>query len=379
MCELILLVEINSTTEYRLGTFSIDGADEEAYNVENLALEIKGRGNYSWSSLRDIKPSYRVRLAQKNDLLGMGEERDWVLLTTYNDMTMLRNYTTWRLGQVFDNVPHSAKSRFVTLYINDEYRGVYLLCERIEASRLGLEDELPEVNRDYLLELDARASGEGVEGLDWFYVSGGQQPFVIKSQVNSKKDTQYIQAAVTKLNEAMLSGDKNRIGAIMDISSLVDFYIIEEFGKDRDVGFASVYLYKKASGKFYFTSPWDFDLAWGNDSAYPTPEGLVSTGGSGNQWLRKLSEQEWFKLLVRVRMSELNERVQALAWELESTAKSLTEAAKTDEAHFGTIGNRLMEEPYEVYSLQSYEEHVQYFLNWYNTRWKWLCDYFGVK
>jgi hypothetical protein len=372
--------EIDSKTEYRTGMLSIRGSDNAEYNQSGLPLEIKGRGNYSWDALKNIKPSYRVRLANKESLLGIGiEEKDWVLLSVYNDVTMLRNYATWRLGEMFDNLPHSVKGRYVTLYINDEYRGVYLLCEQIEASRLELADDGVDPNRDYLLELDARAAGEGVQGLDWFTVNGGQQPFVIKSQINNKQDTAYIQAEVTKLNTVLLSGDMAKINAVADIPSLVDSYIIEEFGKDRDVGFASFYIMKKAGGKFYFTSPWDFDLGWGNDAAYPSADGLVSNGGNGNAWFRVLSNQDWFKALVKNRMKQLDEKVQVVAWELEATAKALTEAAKEDEAHFNTIGKRLMEEPYEVYSLQSYEEHVQYFLNWYNTRWKWLCEYFGVK
>lgn len=372
--------EVNSTTEYRTGMLSITGADQDEYNLTDIALQIKGRGNYSWSSLRDIKPSYRIRLTQKQELLGMGiEEKDWVLLTTYNDVSMLRNYTTWRLGQIFDNVSHSCTGNFVTLYLNGEYKGIYLLCDRIEASRLELEDETMDPDKDYLLELDARASGEGVKDLDWFTVSGGQQPFVIKSQVNSKLETKYIQAAVTMMNNALLSGDRSKIATVVDIPSLVDIYIIEEFGKDRDVGFASFYFYKKAGGKFYFTSPWDFDLAWGNDSAYPKPEGLLSSSGRGNAWFNVLSEQEWFKVMVKARMVELQDKVKALSMEIEATGKALTSAAKQDEAHFGTIGRRLMEEPEEVYTLQSYEEHCAYFVNWYNSRWKWLCEYFGIK
>jgi len=371
---------INSKSEYLTGMLSIEGAATEEYNLKDVALQIKGRGNYSWDALRTIKPSYRMRLVEKQSLLGMSPaERDWVLLTTYNDVTMLRNYTTWRLGQVFDNIPHSVTGHYVTLYVNDEYKGIYLLCERIEANRLGLNDQSMNYDKDYLLEHDARAAGEGVQGLDWFYYAGGQQPAVIKSQVNSKQDAQFIQKAVTQLNEAMMSGDKARIGALMDIPALVDFYIVEEFGKDRDVGFASVYFFKKAGGKFYFTSPWDFDLAWGNDTAFPTTDGLVSTSHSANQWFRVLTEQAWFKSLVRARMEAMKDKVKVIGMEIEATGLALAEAAKIDEAHYGTIGKCLMTEPYEVYSLQSYEEHCRYFLDWYSARWQWLCQYFGVK
>ena len=371
--------DVTSKSEYLTGMFNIVGSDTKSYNVSNLPMEIRGRGNYSWDALRDLKPSYRVRLTQKQSLLGMDAERDWVLLTVYNDVSMLRNYITGRLSQMFENLPHGVKGEFVTLYLNEEYCGVYLLCERIEASRLDLNDEADTLDKDYLFEMDARAAGEGQLDLDWFYAAGAQQPFVIKSEIRSTAETRFLKSMVEKMNKALLSGDRKTIETMVDIPSLVDAYIIEEFGKDRDVGFSSLYIMKKAGGKFYFTSPWDFDLAWGNDEAYPTTDGLVSTGGQGNAWFAVLSEQVWFKVLVRERMKEKSHLVEALGKELLAMGVALTDAAKKDEAYFDTLGRKLMVEPYQVYSLGSYKDHYQYLYRWYTERWQWLCNHFGVK
>ncbi len=369
---------ITSNTEYKNGTICITGADDQKHNVTDLALQIRGRGNYLWDILKNQKPSYRIRLVNKTDLLGYGEERDWILLTTYSDVSLLRNYITWRLGDIFDGLPHSVQGEYVSLYLNGDYRGVYLLCERIEASRLELDDEDEMLDKDYLLELDGRAEGEGREGLDWFRIDGGQQPFVIKSQVNNEKETTYIKMAVTALHEALMSGDVYRIAAVADIDSIVDSYIVQEFGKDRDVGFASFFFYKKAGGRFYFTSPWDFDLGWGNDELYPETDGLVNTNTTGNLWFATLEKQTWFKIMVKNRMQELSSKVMVLGEELLAMGQALTVAALQDEARWNTIGKRVFIEPASVYTLSDYKAHYRYLYDWYMDRWIWLCDYFDV-
>lgn len=370
---------IASRDSYVNAYFSIKDAEKEEYNVTELPMQIRGRGNSSWDYFKSTKPSYRLKLDEKENLLGIGgAERDWILLTTYSDVSLMRQYMTWRVGDIFDHIPHSVNGRYVNVYLNDDFKGVYLLCERVEASTLGLEDEEDTLNKDYLLELDARASGEGMLGLDWFRVDGAPQPFVIKSQVDNAEQTEYIKRMTTAMSQALYSGDYQTIKVVVDIPSLVDFYIVEEFGKDRDVGFASVYLYKKASGVFYFTSPWDFDLGWGNDGAYPSSDGLLSTDGSGNPWFATLAKQDWFKTLVKNRMEELHLQVLAMGKEILATGEALYEAAQKDEELWNSIGRQMFLEPSSVYRLPDYESHCQYFYDWYMARWTWLCDYFGA-
>jgi spore coat protein CotH len=176
-----------------------------------------------------------------------------------------------------------------------------------------------------------------------------------------------------------MTGNKEKIAAAVDLPSLVDAYIVQEFGKNRDVGFASFFFYKKAGGKFYFTSPWDFDLAWGNDENYPTTDGLVSDGTNGNQWFGVLAKQAWFCEMVSARMQELTDRVEALGKELLAVGKALTYHALQDEVRWDTLNKKVFLEPSAVPKLPDYEAHYQYFYNWYMARWSWLCDYFGVK
>jgi hypothetical protein len=60
----------------------------------------------------------------------MPAENDWVLLANYNDKSFARNVLPFHL---FDSMGHYAvRTRFVDVVINDEYRGIYLLGEKIK-------------------------------------------------------------------------------------------------------------------------------------------------------------------------------------------------------------------------------------------------------
>jgi spore coat protein CotH len=51
---------------------------------------------------------------------------------------------------------------------------------------------------------------------------------------------------------------------LIDLDNWIDYFIIQEFVKNVDVGWSSVYMYKEPQGKLKFGPVWDFDLAYGN-------------------------------------------------------------------------------------------------------------------
>ncbi|MBQ9129568.1 MAG: CotH kinase family protein, partial [Clostridia bacterium] len=64
--------------------------------------------------------------------LGGGADKDWLLISTYTDKSFLRNYSMFRLAQMLDGFEWAPACRFVEVYLNNDYKGVYLLTEQIE-------------------------------------------------------------------------------------------------------------------------------------------------------------------------------------------------------------------------------------------------------
>lgn len=130
-------LDITDKETYKTGILRIQGNDEfkEQYNGE---MEIKGRGNSSWSSYQQ-KP-YKLKLAKKTDLFGFGKNKHWVLISNYEDRAMMRNKFGSELAKELGIV--GMDMTWVVGIKNGVYNGVYMLAEhiRIDGNRVDIFD-----------------------------------------------------------------------------------------------------------------------------------------------------------------------------------------------------------------------------------------------
>ena len=93
--------------------------------------KIHYRGN---SSRYFDKKSYSVQLvddygSNEEELLGMARHDKWVLNGPFLDRSLLRNYVCMNIaGEIMDYAPNV---RYCELFVDDEYKGIYLLMEPI--------------------------------------------------------------------------------------------------------------------------------------------------------------------------------------------------------------------------------------------------------
>ena len=303
--------------------------DEGGSTVYDGKLDqIKGRGNSTWAA--DKKP-YQIKLKKKTDLLQSGDSsnknKTWVLLANAYDASGVRNVVSYSLAQSI-GVNSPIEFRIVDLYYDGEYRGTYLLCEKVQVNSGRVEindleesndqansgakllDDVEGVNSygnpirytrgvaspvditgGYLIELDGRYANER----SWFSVStpNGLAYFVCKNPEGwSYEEADYLscfmQDAFDALNE---DGINHRTGKktedYIDIDSFASLYWINELAKNRDgLIFSSTYCYKDAdsstgASKLIFGPAWDFDLTLGNlnDIADPANDWVVDPTG----------------------------------------------------------------------------------------------------
>ncbi|MCQ2436629.1 MAG: CotH kinase family protein, partial [Clostridia bacterium] len=275
--------------------------------------EIKCRGNASFGY--EKKP-FQIKLGKKTDLFGMGKAKTWILLANYIDCSYIRNDLAFKIADAleFDYTP---ESRYVNLYIDNEYYGLFELTEKVQigSNRIEiteLESENEEVNegkdldslrtvtvsgdelcRDtnvksytycasmtnpdditggYLIELDnLYAYREKCK----FTTDNGNE-YVIKSpECASMEQVQYIAKLFAEFEEGLYSDDgHNRIGRYYteyaDLDSLVKVYTVQEVTKNWDAYIGSVFFYKDRDAddgtvsKIFAGPVWDFDNCWGN-------------------------------------------------------------------------------------------------------------------
>ena len=121
-------------------------------SVDGLAMSMRGRGNSTWSAYTEKKP-FKIKLDKKADIMGLGENKHWVLLANHFDQTLIRNRITAWLGDQmgFEFTPRGVP---VDLVLSGEiygtkYLGSYYLSEnvRVDKNRLDI-DELTETDTD---------------------------------------------------------------------------------------------------------------------------------------------------------------------------------------------------------------------------------------
>ena len=152
-----------NTTGINLDIYNADGTVVYRSDRE-YTDKFHVRGNSTW--LCEKKP-YRLKLSDSVDLFGMGASKKWVLLANAYDETQMRNKLVYDLaGQLGDL--WAPGSVYVDVYVDDQYLGLYQLCEAVEISESRLD-----ITEDAILFL-ANYENHWDDDSIGFYTDGGK-------------------------------------------------------------------------------------------------------------------------------------------------------------------------------------------------------------
>lgn len=217
---------------------------------------IRGRGNSTWHWY-DKKP-YRIKLDEKAGILGLAEDKDWVLLADYRDPTHMMNTFVLVMGKGL-GLPFTNHSRYVEVTLNNEYIGLYLLTEQVEqgSNRVNIDE-----TDGLLLSLDADDGPDLNPGAEDNFWSGTyRMPMVVKSpDIISVGQLATIKSEFSKLESAIKQGNYAEVDQILDIRSFIDFMLIQELVYNVEVAAPrSMNIHKDKDGKWTMGPLWDFD------------------------------------------------------------------------------------------------------------------------
>ena len=122
---------ITSKEEYVKCTTTINNTKSE-YKLFNSSGKIRGRGNSTW---KQEKKPYKLKFDESTDLFGNGSAKTWTLIANHFNPTLIKNYLAYSVCNEFASQPYTTSLEFVDLYLNNEYQGVYAVCEQIEAHK----------------------------------------------------------------------------------------------------------------------------------------------------------------------------------------------------------------------------------------------------
>ena len=376
--------DVESKEEYILTAFSLEAPDGRSINEESV--NIRGRGNTAW---RVDKKSYKLKFPSKICLANEAEcatkAKDWTLIACHFDRSLVRNHIGYRMARALDGIEWTPYSEMVELYLNGEYRGIYMLAEQIEAKkgRVPVDDGEKETI-GFLLELDFWSSGEYY--VDYFKSMGHK--YTIKTDFMDTDQVIAMKCHLEAVYSMMCEGDREKIESCVDLASAVDMYLVNEIYKETDVGTGSVYMYfKEPNGKLYFGPVWDLDGALGNTARQVTTAGLYAgyqinasgrfSGDIGNMWYAALMQHEWFRDLARERWPYVRDTVlRVLSEELKPIYYNMDIFEKNFE-----IWDILHEDigggaPPKTLKFNSCRENVEYMEEWTRDRVAWLDSCF---
>lgn len=226
-------------------------------------------GHISRDPVSGGKGSFQLesRHGEKLEILGLPADSKWFLLGSSFDKTMLRAYLALVLGAGImpDLTP---EFRFCELLLAKDgayqYQGVYLLSED-PVHRLGFSGASLKKGA-YLLEYGRSETGRAAAAKK----AGPQDRFTILAAAAGATPENIIED-LKELEECLYADDLDeffRYLSLLDITSFIDAYILNDSLMNYQVGDIPVYLYKN-KGKLRIAPVWRFEQAIDN-----TPESL---------------------------------------------------------------------------------------------------------
>lgn len=364
---------ITSKVTYLNGWASLNSAVTD-FNQSNLPLQIKGRGNSTWDF---PKKPYRIKFDERQSLLGMKPARDYVLLAEYNDKSLIRNYLAQYMS-TFLNLNYTLETRFVSLYINSQYQGLYLLTEQVEVdrNRLNIDDSV-DADGGFLIEMESndRIWQEGTRDKHWVKVDNYN--YVIKSPDMDALTPSQIQGKVTYIKDTLdafiRSIGQDAYDQHIDVPQFIDYFILSELFKQVDVGYSSVYIHKDKNELLRMGPVWDFDISSGNGDYFDYgPQGFWV---DYNPWFRYLIKRPVFEYDFITRYREVSDLYfDELMTELDLVSTLLNVEAQKNFNKWRILDHYVWPNPPAMVAANTYDKQIQYLKNYLITRDKWLYD-----
>lgn len=260
-----------SKTEYLPATITIQGYGAFP-DMEETAVNIRGRGNSSWSF---SKKPYRLKFDTKQKPFGLTKGKSWCLIAQAQAGSMLTNPIALRLANMIGTVAANHVIP-VDLYISGVYRGSYFFTENPGFANNSI--DIDETNA-YLIELDTYCS-ESYTVYGHFYQSTSNQglPFGIKDPdyselADGEEKTQLfntIEDQIHALEEAIYYGNTETYENMTDIDSFERFMLVNDVVRNCELKHPkSIKFYRENAynedNKFVWGPVWDFDWAFGYD------------------------------------------------------------------------------------------------------------------
>lgn len=355
-----------------------------------INIEIRGNSSQSFPKKAYAFETQDAMGENNNvELLGLPEENDWILYAPYSDKTLMRNVITFELARRMGR--YAPRTRFCELVINDDYKGVYVLMEKIkrDKNRVDIanltENDISgdELTGGYILNLD----WEDERSFAWESEIDGTQFHFHHPQKDDLLPVQreYIENWMHDFEAALDSDDYRdpQIGyrRFVNLGSFVDYFIGAEFARNVDSYRISTYMFKEKDsdgGLLNMGPQWDFNLAYGNqeEGNFDSPRRWVFSFGLDpiNFWWDKFVADTVFTNAAKSRWAELRQTIlseDAVFSLIDSAAAIVDEAKDRNFERWPILGIYVWP---NAFIGDTYEEEIGFLKGWISERVDWVDE-----
>lgn len=368
-------------TDYKIFDNKENNLSDTPKKTGKFKIKIRGSSSKEFPKQSYYIKTYNDKLEKENTkLLNLPEENEWVLYAPYIDLSLMRNVISYDLSRKMGH--YSPRTRYCHLVINNNYRGIYVLTEKIKVDKNRVNIEKSKKNNfsgAYIIKLD-KGKGEVWRSSynaqvdtgfgKWFFYVYPKPSNLSGSQKNDIK--QYI----SDFEKAIVE-NKNWKDYI-DIESFIDYQILMEIAKNVDAYRLSMYFSKDVEGKLKIEPIWDMNLTFGLTSYY---EGYIIEGlmyedkATPFWWTSFLKDDEYRKLFVK-------------RWkEYRGSFLSISEFHRLIDRNYKKLNSEVSYNTYKwnafqeksnwrKYDQKSYKESIDYLKSWSKKRLLYLDKVF---
>jgi len=349
--------------------------------IRGSSSQVKPKKQYGFTTfLEDDQTNNNV------SLLGMPAENDWILNGMVWDPGFIRDYLCFNLARQLGE--YASRTVYCEVVINGNYRGLYMLTEKIKAddNRVDVikteqsDNSFPDITGGYITKADKLTGGDpvawtmtGWQGYTVNYIHHLPKPEdVTTEQHNYIKEYFFSLASAAQAGNTSLS---NGFPVLIDIPSFIDYIIISELSSNADSYSLSTFFHKDRMGKLRAGPIWDSDLTFGNDlfiygyDRSKTNVWQLSDGGNdGSRFWRDMFLNSTFRCYLSRRWNSLIQPGKPLNPDvlnafIDETVSMIREAAERDYTRWSVTG--------------SHSQNILGMKTWINTRISWITANIG--
>lgn len=282
-------------TDYINCTFELDD--------DPILAKIRYRGD---TNVNRPKKGYRLELSEQKSLLGMRQDDDWSFFAMYLDHTRMRvklSFDLWNSLQSEDSNAILPDSRYVSLFVNGKFQGLYLLIEKNDRKLYNLDRDLNGIYSSVIFQPLKHTYYDDYEEDKWDQDWPNQEEDKeIKNEILSK-----LFSFICDTSDEEFFNSTDNIYSKFYKENIIDFFLYNYFNLHRDFWSKNYFLIRNSEPSKFFLVPWDFDGSFGqfgwwkydtdiNDESEIRERSILYDRLLGNDEFRQDCKSRWIEL-----------------------------------------------------------------------------------